>query len=99
MYSDLLFAYSEINRLIRTFDTGVSDIHIEETDIDELEKTLPQPVFKTIINKLISRHNETPNVPAHISGRSNTAFFSIELSQEGDVKVKTIKNETWKIYL
>lgn len=82
---------SEINRLIRTFDTGVSDIHIEETDIGELEKTLPQPIFKTIMNKLLSSHNENPNVPAHISGRSNTAFFSIELNQEGDVKVKTIK--------
>lgn len=81
----------EINRLIRTFDTGVSDIHIEETDIDALEKMIPKSVCRNIIDDLIARHNEKPDVPAQISGRSNTAFFSIELSQEGEVKVKTIK--------
>ncbi|MGN0905966.1 MAG: ATP/GTP-binding protein [Bullifex sp.] len=82
---------SEINRLIRTFDTGVSDIHIEETDTNELEKLVPPPVLRSMMDTLLLRQKENPDVPAHLSGRSDNAFFSIELNQEGDVKVKTIR--------
>lgn len=82
---------SKINSLIKTFDTGVSDVRIEETDISELEKMIPEPVLRTMRDSLVMKKNENPNADARISGRSDKAFFSIELDKDGEVKVETIK--------
>ena len=82
---------TEINEMISTFDTGVSDIRIEEIDISELERMVPQSVLQDILENLKARKNECPYLPARFSGRTNKAFFGIELENTGDIKINTIK--------
>ena len=54
---DLEYYYNEeslslINRLIETFDTGISKVKIEEISLDELSTMLPKPVFENVLNLL-----------------------------------------------
>ena len=47
---DLEYYYDDnslklINKLIKTFDTGISQVKIEEITLDELSNALPKSVF------------------------------------------------------
>lgn len=82
---------TEINRLIQTFDTGVSDVHVEEIDSKELERQIPKEILNTLKDTLSQKQNENPKVPVSMSGRSNNAFFNIEVEIDGEMKISTIK--------
>lgn len=94
--TDFKYYYEEdslalINSLISTFDTGISNIRIEEIDISELSKMLPKSIFDDIIGKIKKGKLETDKKILRMSGRSDTNFFNIEWKESEEPKITTIK--------
>lgn len=81
----------DITNLIKSFDTGVSNIRIEEINENELKRILPVEVLKSINSKLVRFRKDFPSLPAKISGLADKAFFCVEMDLTGEIRVKTIK--------
>jgi hypothetical protein len=82
---------SIINDLIKTFDTGISEVSIAEISIDELKKELPEAIFDDLMDKLKNKLEDEGVEKFKVSMRSNTSFFNIESQDNGELKVTTIK--------
>lgn len=82
---------AEINRMIQTFDTGISDVRVQEIEMNDLKQALPEYFYDKINESIIKKSIEAPNKPVRLSGRTDTFFFSIELSSRSIVRVTTIK--------
>ena len=80
-----------INNLISTFDTGVSNIRIEEIDMNDLSKMLPKPVFDDVMEHVRNNLSDTGNTSFRMSGRSDTCFFNIETNGVDKPKITTLK--------
>lgn len=80
-----------INNLIKTFDTGISQVKIEEITIDELAKTLPKAVFEQMMLHIKIRMDEQENPAFRMTMRSHENFFSIEVLGHEEPKVTTIR--------
>ena len=80
-----------VNKLIQTFDTGITDIRIEEISMPELNKMLPEPIFKDVMEKVRSTMEESGAQHVRMSMRSDTNFFNIEINGTDEPKVTTIK--------
>ena len=68
-----------INKLIATFDTGISKIKIEEISLDELSNSMPKAVFDRVMRHVKSRIEEQENPSFRMTMRSNESFFNIEV--------------------
>lgn len=64
-----------INKLIETFDTGISKVKIEEISLDQLSNTMPKPVFNKVMNHVKSRIEEQENPSFRMTMRSNESFL------------------------
>jgi len=82
---------SIINELIKTFDTGISEVKIDEISTDELKKELPAPIFDDLMEELKKKFEEEGTEKLKVSMRSNHSFFNIESLDNGNFKVTTIK--------
>ena len=82
---------SLINDLIATFDTGISNVRIEEIDINELSKMLPKEILEDILKKVRNSVSHSPNHYFRMSGRSDRCFFNIEANGSEEPKITTIK--------
>lgn len=82
---------SRINELIKVFDTGISEVNIEEISIEELQKELPSPIYDDLISELNNRIETEGLKGIRISMRSSDTFFNIEVTDKSNFKVTTIK--------
>lgn len=82
---------ARINRLISTFDTGISNIRIEEITINEMTKMLPEEIFKEVMKDLRLRMEKSGAQHISMSMRSGTSFFNIEMNAKQEPKVTTIR--------
>ena len=94
--TDFKYYYEEnslklINELISMFDTGVSNVRIDEIDMNDLSKMLPKPIIDDILKKVKVRLTETGEPNFRMSGRSNNSFFNIEFNGNDEPKITTIK--------
>ncbi len=80
-----------VNDLIRTFDTGISNIAIEEIDIAELSKMLPKEIFDDVMENIHKQMESGNRYPVRMSMRSATRFFSIAMDRAGEPTITTIK--------
>lgn len=80
-----------INRLISSFDTGVSNVRIEEIDMNDLSKMLPEPILDDVMEKVKKNMMEAGKKSFRMSGRSDTAFFNIESNGNEEPRITTIK--------
>ena len=81
----------KINELIKTFDTGITNVCIEEITQDELRKELPEPIFNEVMDDIKSKLEDNNIGGFKLSMRSRNSFFNIENQVNGDLKVTTIK--------
>ena len=88
----------QINNLIETFDTGITDVRIEEISIEELKLHLPQEVFTEIMTRLKQKLIETPDAHHRMSMRSDTSFFSIEVAENEEPRITTIRSHHGKSF-
>lgn len=82
---------SIINELIKTFDTGISEVSIDEISKDELKKELPESIFDNLMEELKRKFEDEGVEKFKVSMRSNNSFFNIESLDNGELKVTTIK--------
>lgn len=80
-----------INDLISTFDTGISNVRIEEIDLNDLSKMLPKPILDDVMENVKKNLMETNKKSFRVSGRSETSFFNIEYSGNKEPEITTIK--------
>jgi AAA15 family ATPase/GTPase len=82
---------SLINELISTFDTGVSNVRIEEIELSDLSKMLPKSILDDVMERIKKSLIEKEKRAFRMSGRSDKVFFNIESNGNGEPKVTTIK--------
>lgn len=82
---------SIINELIKTFDTGISEVSIDVISKDELKKELPESIFDNLMEELKRKFEDEGVEKFKVSMRSNNSFFNIESLDNGELKVTTIK--------
>lgn len=80
-----------INRLIQTFDTGISSINIKEISLTELTKMLPEPIYNDVMNDLRQRVEKSEMSHIRVSMRSDTSFFNLEIEGSKEPKITTIR--------
>lgn len=81
----------KINELIKTFDTAITQVNIEEITQDELKKELPEPVFNELMENIKIRLENDSSGDFKVSMRSRNNFFNIESVGSSELKVTTIK--------
>lgn len=82
---------TKINNLIKTFDTGITQINIEEITQEDLKKELPEFIYTEVMEK-IKTTTENDNIKDFkMSMRSNDSFFNFESINGSELKVTTIK--------
>ena len=93
---DLEYYYDDnslklINKLIKTFDTGISQVKIEEITLDELSNALPKSVFDKMMQHVKNRMEEQEEPSFRMTMRSKKTFFNIEVEGHSEPKVTTIR--------
>ena len=93
---DLEYYYDDnslklINKLIKTFDTGISQVKIEEITLDELSNALPKSVFDKMMQHVKNRMEEQEELSFRMTMRSKETFFNIEVEGHSEPKVTTIR--------
>ena len=82
---------SLINELIKTFDTGISKVKIEEITLDEMANAMPKPVFKSIMDHIQNRMESHEGKAMQMTMRSRENFFNVEVNGHEEPKVTTIR--------
>lgn len=78
----------EINRLLSTFDTGISEINIKKIDSDEFSQKIPKEIygdFKEEIEKHLRQKGKV-----RMSMRVNDNFFNIIARENEEPEISTI---------
>lgn len=80
-----------INKLIETFDTGISKVKTEEISLDELSNSMPKAVFDKVMRHVKKRIEEQENPSFRMTMRSSESFFNIEVAGHSEPKITTIR--------
>lgn len=80
-----------INKLIETFDTGISQVKIEEITLDELANAMPKPVFEKVMSHVKNKIMEQENPFFRMTMKSNESFFNIEVEGHNEPRITTIR--------
>lgn len=88
-YDDI--SLTKINDLIKTFDTGITKISIEEITQEELRKELPEPIFNEMMDNIKRKLEDENTKNFKVSMRSHASFFNIEVVEGSEMKVTTIR--------
>ncbi|MBQ7969258.1 MAG: ATP-binding protein [Clostridia bacterium] len=81
---------SLISDLIKTFDTGITEVNVVEISMEELGKELPPPIFESIISDIKEKTEDEKNIEIKLSMRSDRSFFNIEVKKGQPPKITTI---------
>lgn len=80
-----------VNNLIKTFDTGITNVRIEETTLEELSTKLPRPLFDNIMSQMKSKIEESDNSVYRMSMRIQDSFYNIEFTGEQEPRITTLR--------
>ena len=90
----------DVNKLMSSFDTGISKAQIAKITIDELKNRIPQEIFKDVIEKIKETAAKGEDLQkSRFSMRSDDSFFNIEFNDKNEPDITTIKlNHEKSIY-
>lgn len=81
---------NNISRLIRTFDTGITDIKTKEISMDEMSKMIPSEIMADIFNN-IQRQLQMRNAnSAQMTWRIEDNFFNIRIKDNAQPEINTL---------
>lgn len=80
----------KINQVIKTFDTGISEVAVKDISLEELEASVSKEVFNGIMQRIRLKAEEANGAELHISMRSRKSIFNITMKGSEDLRVKTI---------
>lgn len=78
----------KINQLLKSLDTGISEVMIKKIDLEELENLLPKEIFDDVL--LTIRSQIQKNEKFVITLRREDSFFNIILNENNEIDVSTI---------
>lgn len=79
-----------ISNLIKTFDTGVSEIKTKQITVEEMSKMIPKEVLSDILNTL-KKQMQMSNLPQlKMTWRINDGFFNIRMENFGEPEITTL---------
>ena len=81
----------KVNRMIETFDTGITRVNIEEISADELKNKLDSEIYEKVMTKVKESMNNSAQKHYRMTIRSNTSFFNIEGDSNTEPKITTIR--------
>ncbi len=82
---------NRINQVIRTFDTGISEVSVKEISLEELENSVPKEVFADIMKHIRAKMEENDGAKIHVTMRSKESIFNISWEGNQEPVVKTIR--------
>ena len=88
-YDDKLL--SRINQVIRTFDTGISEVSVQEISLEELESSVPKEIFADIMKRIRIKIEEKDDAILQVTMRSKESIFNISVEGNSEPVVKTIR--------
>lgn len=78
-----------VKRILKSFDTGITDITIRNLSMDELRNKLNANLIKDVLHKMKERAATSKNNKIKFSMRSKDEFFNIAMGNEDDVPLIT----------
>lgn len=79
-----------VNRLIESFDTGISSVRIDRISIEDLNTKLPKEIFMDIVDEIKEKLSEGKHRNAKISLRYNKDFYNFAIDEQQDIEITTI---------
>src|SRR5699024_8302123 len=65
----------QINQVIKTFDTGISEVTVKDISLEELETSVPKEIFNDIMKRIRAKAEETNGAEIHVTMRSRESIF------------------------
>jgi len=81
---------TRLNKLIRTFDTGIDSVSIKEISIEELRNMLPKEIFETLLTDFKSKLKIAGRNGVKMSMRSSDMIFNMSGKLNEEPKISTI---------
>lgn len=82
---------NRINQVIRTFDTGISDVSVKEISLEELENSVPEEIFSGIMGRIRAKMEDQNESKIQVTMRSKEGIFNISIDGSQEPIVKTIR--------
>ncbi len=79
-----------VNRLIESFDTGISSVRIDRVSMEDLNTKLPKEIFMDIVDEIKEKLSEGKRRKAKISIRYNKDFYNFAINEQQDIEITTI---------
>ena len=79
---------TQVNEMIRTFDTGITDVSIKEVSIDDFRKKVPPAVLQDVMRRI--QNGMTTSKTVSISMRSQNDFFNLSCKAGEEPKITTL---------
>lgn len=79
-----------ISHLIKTFDTGVSEIKTKKITVDEMSKMVPKEILFEIINTLKKQMMISNYPQVKMTWRINDGFFNIRINKNQEIEITTL---------
>ncbi len=79
-----------INKLIQTFDTGITDIKAKEVTVEELGKMLPDEIVRSIFEDLKQQMQVTEIPGIQVTLRVNNGFYNIRIKEDAEPEITTL---------
>lgn len=78
------------SNLIKTFDTGVSEIKTKQITVEEMSKMIPKEVLTEILNTLKKQMQMTNLPQLKMTWRINDGFFNIRMEDSREPEITTL---------
>lgn len=79
-----------ISELIKTFDTGVSEIKTRQISIDEMSQMVPKEILSDILSSLKKQMQMTGLSQLKVTFRIDDGFFNIRIIDGNDPEITTL---------
>ncbi|SDN23545.1 AAA family ATPase [Lachnospira pectinoschiza] len=80
----------ELSNLIRTFDTGITEVLTKNITMDELNKIIPVELFKDVVNHLQKQIQNSDTNKVQASWRFNDSFISVRKIGNEEPEIRTL---------
>ena len=82
---------AKIAEIIKSFDTGISNITIEDTTVDEISKEVPKIILDNILEEIKNEIEQSSNKKIRFSLRNEFSFYNFEYVNGQELKITTLK--------
>ena len=79
-----------VSALIKTFDTGVSEVKTRKITLDEMERLVGKEALEKICAELRRKFSSDPSAKPRMTWRSEKAFFAISLNEAGEAEARSL---------